>query len=69
MVQLEQIRQGGFATDFNEHTLGVGLRTPPGQYAIDVAGPVWRMEQAVDAIKVALTTCQRELTEAMRSIA
>lgn len=72
-VQLEQIRHTGFAFDFDEHTLGVGaiavgLQTPQGQYAIDVVGPVWRMEQAVDRIKAALSTCQRELSDAMRSI-
>jgi IclR family acetate operon transcriptional repressor len=74
LMQLGQIRRSGFATDFDEHTLGVGaiavgLQTPQGQYAIDVVGPVWRMEQAIDAIKAALTTCQQGLTKAMRSIA
>jgi len=73
LVQLEQIRQDGFAFDFDEHTLGVGaiavgLQTPQGQYAIDVVGPVWRMEESIDSIKAALTTCQRDLTDAMRSI-
>jgi IclR family acetate operon transcriptional repressor len=74
LVQLGHVRQSGFAFDFDEHTLGVGaiavgLQTPQGQYAIDVVGPVWRMEQAMETIKAALTTCQRDLTNAMRSIA
>lgn len=73
LEQVEDIRRGGFATDFDEHTLGVGaiaigLQTPQGQYAIDVVGPVWRMEQATDAIKAALTTCRDDLLAAMRSI-
>ncbi|KPW15675.1 hypothetical protein ALO83_102716 [Pseudomonas cannabina pv. alisalensis] len=72
--QLEEIRQSGFATDFDEHTPGVGaiavgLQTPQGQYAIDVVGPVWRIEKAIDTIKAALIKCQRDLTDAMRSIA
>lgn len=72
--QLEQIRLSGFATDFDEHTIGVGaiavgLQTPQGQYAIDVVGPVWRMEESIDGIKTALSKCQKDLTDAMRSIA
>ncbi|MBA1205246.1 IclR family transcriptional regulator [Pseudomonas capeferrum] len=71
--QLEQIRISGFASDFDEHTLGVGavavgLQTPQGQYAIDVVGPVWRMEESIEVIKTALTKCQKDLTAAMRSI-
>jgi DNA-binding IclR family transcriptional regulator len=74
LVQLEEVRHSGFAFDFDEHTLGVGaiavgLQTPQGQYAIDVVGPVWRMEQSIEAIKDALTTCKQALTDAMRSIA
>jgi DNA-binding IclR family transcriptional regulator len=72
--QLEDIRETGFAFDFDEHTIGVGavavaLQTPQGQYAIDVVGPVWRMEQSIESIKAALTACQKNLTDAMRSIA
>lgn len=74
LTQLEEIRSTGFAFDFDEHTIGVGaiavsLQTPQGQYAIDVVGPVWRMEASIDAIKTALTTCQQDLSDAMRSIA
>jgi DNA-binding IclR family transcriptional regulator len=74
LAQLGEVRRTGFAMDFDEHTLGVGaiavgLQTPQGQYAIDVVGPVWRMEQSVEAIKAALLKCQRELSDAMRSIA
>jgi len=71
--ELSQIRETGFAMDFDEHTLGVGaiavgLQTRQGQYAIDVVGPVWRMETAIAPIKTALVSCQKALTEAMRSI-
>ncbi|MFK3971383.1 IclR family transcriptional regulator [Pseudomonas sp. NPDC087358] len=74
LVQLEEIRNSGFALDFDEHTIGVGaiavgLQTPQGQYAIDVVGPVWRMEQSIDTIKAALTKCQKDLSDAMRTIA
>lgn len=74
LAQLGEIRNSGFALDFDEHTVGVGaiavgLQTPQGQYAIDVVGPVWRMEEAVDTVKAALKKCQRDLTDAMRSIA
>ncbi|MGC1332332.1 IclR family transcriptional regulator [Pseudomonas sp.] len=74
LAQLDDIRQGGFASDFDEHTLGVGalaigLQTPQGHYAIDVVGPVWRMEQAIHTIKAALITCRDDLLAAMRSIA
>lgn len=74
MEELEHIRNSGFASDFDEHTIGVGavaigLQTPQGQYAIDVVGPVWRMEEKLEIIKTALTACQKELTDAMRSIA
>ncbi|WP_158154843.1 IclR family transcriptional regulator [Pseudomonas sp.] len=74
LTQLEEIRQGEFAADFDEHTLGVGaiaigLQTPQGHYAIDVVGPVWRMEPVTEAIKAALRTCRDDLLDAMRSIA
>ena len=73
LEQLEQVRHSGFALDFDEHTVGigaiaVGLQTPQGRYAIDVVGPVWRMEQATETIKAALTKCQRDLADALRSI-
>jgi len=45
------------------------LQTPQSQYAIDVVGPVWRMEESIDAIRTALSKCQKDLTDAMRSIA
>lgn len=74
LAELGHIRLSGFAYDFDEHTVGVGaiavgLQTPQGQYAIDVVGPVWRMEESIDTIKDALTACQRSLSDAMRSIA
>ncbi|MNU38660.1 HTH-type transcriptional regulator SrpS [compost metagenome] len=71
--QLDDIRSGGFAYDFNEHTQGVGavavgLQTPQGHYAIDVVGPVWRIEQQLELVKAALLKCQDDLSNAMRSI-
>lgn len=73
LAQLDDIRNSGFASDFDEHTLGVGaiavgLQTPQGQYAIDVVGPVWRIEQHIEVIKAALVKCRADLTQAMRSI-
>jgi IclR family transcriptional regulator, acetate operon repressor len=73
LADLARIRSTGFACDFDEHTLGVGaiavgLQTPQGHYAIDVVGPVWRMEQSIDAIKQALLECRNNLLGAMRSI-
>ncbi|PMX03087.1 IclR family transcriptional regulator [Pseudomonas sp. FW215-R2] len=73
LKQLEQIRKGGFAYDFDEHTMGVGaiavgIQTPQGRYAIDVVGPVWRMEEGEEAIKSALLKCQEDLINGLRSI-
>ncbi|GLK88694.1 IclR family transcriptional regulator [Pseudomonas turukhanskensis] len=73
LAQLAEVRRIGFATDFDEHTVGVGaiavsLQTPQGQYSIDVVGPVWRMEQNMDSLKAALFKCQQDLIQAMRSI-
>lgn len=70
LEQLAQVRRDGFATDFDEHTLGVGaiavnLQTPQGQYSIDVVGPVWRMEQGLETMKAALFKCQQELGQAL----
>jgi DNA-binding IclR family transcriptional regulator len=71
--QMEAIRQDGFAFDFDEHTLGVGaiavgLQTPQGRYAIDVVGPVWRIEQAKEPVKAALMKCREDLIRGLRSI-
>jgi DNA-binding IclR family transcriptional regulator len=73
LAQLKQIRKEGFAYDFDEHTPGVGavavgLETPQGSYAIDVVGPVWRLQAALDSIKEALLTCQDGLNKALRSV-
>lgn len=73
LAQLKQIRKEGFAYDFDEHTPGVGavavgLETPQGSYAIDVVGPVWRLQTALDSIKEALLTCQDGLNKALRSV-
>lgn len=73
LEQLEAVRQDGFAFDFDEHTQGVGaiaveLQTPQGRYAIDVVGPVWRIEQAKESVKAALIKCQENLISGLRSI-
>jgi DNA-binding IclR family transcriptional regulator len=73
LEQLEQVRADGFAYDFDEHTIGVGaiavgLQTPQGRYAIDVVGPVWRIEQSLDSVKAALLKCQQDLINGLRSI-
>ena len=73
LEQLETIREDGFALDFDEHTLGVGaiavgLQTPQGRYAIDVVGPVWRIDQAKDAVKAALLKCRDDMVNGLRSI-
>ncbi|MNI65762.1 HTH-type transcriptional regulator SrpS [compost metagenome] len=73
LKQLEQVRKVGFAYDFDEHTIGVGaiavgIQTPQGRYAIDVVGPVWRIEQAKSAVETALLKCQEDLINGLRSI-
>lgn len=73
LEQLKHVREDGFAYDFGEHTVGIGaiaigLQTPQGFYAIDVAGPVWRIEQAKDSVKAALLKCQEDLINGLRSI-
>ena len=73
LIQLGQVRQGGFAYDFDEHTIGVGaiavgIQTPQGRYAIDVVGPVWRIEQAKETVEAALLKCKEDLINGLRSI-
>ncbi|WP_397452579.1 IclR family transcriptional regulator C-terminal domain-containing protein [Pseudomonas sp. NA-150] len=73
LEQLQQIRDEGFAYDFEEHLLGVGavavgLQTPQGHYAIDVVGPIWRVRDQLETIKAALLACQVALNKALRSI-
>jgi DNA-binding IclR family transcriptional regulator len=73
LAQLKLIRKEGFAYDFDEHTPGVGavavgLETPQGSYAIDVVGPVWRLQAAMESIKEALLTCQDGLNKALRGV-
>lgn len=73
LKQLEQVGQGGFAYDFDEHTMGVGaiavgIKTPQGRYAIDVVGPVWRIEQAKETVEAALLKCKEDLIKGLRSI-
>ncbi|MGV8919681.1 MAG: IclR family transcriptional regulator [Pseudomonas sp.] len=73
LLQLQDIREDGFAYDFDEHTIGVGaiavgLQTPQGSYAIDVVGPIWRMRSHIPAIREALLTCQQGLNKALRSM-
>lgn len=73
LLELEQIRQEGFAYDRDEHTPGVGaiaigLQTVQGNYAIDLAGPTWRIDSQEDGIKQALRECQDELSHALRDI-
>lgn len=73
LKQLEQIRSEGFAYDYEEHTQGVcsfaiGLQTPQGRYAIELVGPSWRMNEAIDQIRQALLRCKEDLLSAMRTI-
>lgn len=73
MRQLEEIRMDGFAYNFDEYEVGVGaiamgLQTLQGHYAIDVVGPVWRIEQAKEVIKAALVKCRDGLISGLRSI-
>jgi len=48
--------------------VAVGLETPQGSYAIDVVGPVWRLQAAMESIKEALLTCQDGLNKALRGV-
>lgn len=73
LSQLSDVRSSGFATDFDEHTPGVGaiavgLKTAQGEYAIDVVGPVWRMEKSMSEIRDALVICQSNLSKALRVV-
>lgn len=73
LKQLAEIRLNGFAYSFEEYEVGVGaiavgLQTLQGHYAIDVVGPVWRIEQAEDAIKDVLVKCRDGLISGLRSI-
>lgn len=73
LKQLRQVRVEGFAYDFDEHTIGVGavaigLQTPQGSYAIDIVGPVWRLQSALPTIKEALISCHEGLNKALRDI-
>jgi DNA-binding IclR family transcriptional regulator len=73
LVDVAAARETGFTYDFDEHTMGVGaiaigIQTPQGHYAIDVVGPVWRMEGAKEEIQTALLKCRDGLMDALRSI-
>ena len=70
LIQLGNVRQEGFAYDSDEHTHGVGaiaigLDTPQGNYAIDLVGPLWRIQKNMAAIKQALLVCKDELSLAL----
>lgn len=73
LEDLRLIRETGFAYDFDEHTVGVGgvaigLQTPQGSYAIDVVGPVWRIEAEKEKIQRLMIECRDKLLDSMRSI-
>lgn len=73
LAELQRVRQEGIALAFDEHTPGVGsiavgLETPQGHYSINVVGPTWRMEAALDDARAALLKCQQELLDALRCI-